>query len=151
MKIYLITFLTLIAFYSSKGQDVIQTINSGSIISSNSMVSIGEILIIPENQNQSSSGLLGIISVVNQNLEVATFDISENITVFPNPTVSKLNFKTNFNIINEKLTVYDNAGKLVLQTKIDIENSIDLSNLPIGNYFIQFENKNYKSFKIIKK
>ena len=82
-------------------QSVIQTVNSGSLITPATAVSIGEIVINPT-QNQSISGLIGILAQVNQQqFEVAQFELSDNVVAFPNPTVAKLYFKSSENLSNE--------------------------------------------------
>ena len=82
---------------------------------------------------------------------MAQFEISENVIVYPNPTVSKIFFKTNQILVNEKVSIFNNLGQLIIEKQIDAENAIDLTNLSVGVYLIQFENKTLKSFKIIKK
>lgn len=148
-KLILLSFLLFCIFCNS--QSLIQTVNSGSVIATNSSVSIGEIVVIPT-QNQSNSGLIGILAQVNQQLlEVAQFEISENVVVYPNPTVSKIFFKTNQILVNEKVSIFNNLGQLIIEKQIDAENAIDLTDLSVGVYLLQFENKTLKSFKIIKK
>ena len=105
----------------------------------------------PVNPNQSSSGIIGIIAQINEQLlEVSEFEISNNITVYPNPTQAMLYFETSENLSNEKITVYNISGQIVLQKTIAANHSLDLSTLSNGQYIIQFQNKNNKSFKIIK-
>lgn len=147
-KIFLLALFSISLI--SKAQSTIQSVNSGSIIASNSSVSIGEIVIVPV-QNQSNSGIIGILSQVNQQLEVSQFELSKDIVVYPNPTVAKIFFKTEENLSNETLSVYNNSGQLVLQSKINNENSLDLNELTSGIYMIQFSNKKFNSFKIIKR
>jgi hypothetical protein len=131
-------------------QSLISEVNSGSIISSSSSVSIGEIIIVPT-QNQSNSGLIGILSLINQQqMEVQQFEISDNILVYPNPTVAKIYFKTSENLSEENIAIYNNTGQLVLQSKISSDNSLNLESLSSGIYVIQFSNKKINSLKIIK-
>lgn len=149
MKTILLSSVLLLSFLG-KAQSVIKTINSGSLITSQSSISIGEIVINPT-QNQSSSGLVGILAQVNQQqLEVAQFDLSKDIVVYPNPTTAAIYFKTSENISNELVSVYNNTGQLVLQSKVATDNSLNLNELSGGIYLIQFSNKKINSFKIIK-
>ncbi len=145
----IITSLLLAHSFISFSQSTIQTINSGSLITSSSSVSIGEIVINPVNQNQSSSGLIGILSQVNQQLEVPQFELSENVVVYPNPTESSILFKSKESLSNQKVTVYNTNGQLIAEKTIQSDNSIDLSNLSLGIYVIQLA-ESKKSFKIIK-
>jgi hypothetical protein len=147
-QVLLLSFLFVTLLASS--QSVIQSVNSGSIISSNSSVSVGEIVVVPENQTQSSSGIIGIFAQANQTLEVPQLELSEKITVFPNPTMAMIYFKTDTNLMNEKISIFNFSGQLVSQKQIATDNSLDLSELSTGVYLIQFLNKNINSFKIIK-
>lgn len=67
-----------------------------------------------------------------------TLDIEENlvknITLYPNPTTSILNIQTDKVI--ESITIIDVSGKTT-NTKIASNNSIDVSNLSYGIYFIE--------------
>ncbi len=148
-KIILITLLFNACL--NYAQSSIQTVNSGSIITASSSVSIGEIVINPVAQNQSSSGLIGILVQVNeQSLEVAEFEISETMIVYPNPTHSSISFKSTTDLTNEKVGVYGVNGQLLKEAKINSNNTIDLSELASGIYVIQFVSNPTQSFKIIK-
>jgi hypothetical protein len=141
-------------FFSSflnYAQSTIQSVNSGSIISASSSVSIGEIVINPVNQNQSSSGLIGVLVQVNQQtLEVPQFELSDDIIVAPNPTVASIQFKSELNLMNEKVSVYNTNGQLISEKKIQSDNSVDLGELASGIYIIQLASDSKKSFKIVK-
>ena len=146
----LITFL--LVCLSGKAQSIVQSVNSGSIIGSSSSISIGEIVVNPVNESQSSSGIIGILAQVNQQtLEVPQLDLNSKITVFPNPTTSVISFQTKVDLVNEKVSVYNLSGKLVSKKQVSAENSIDLSDVANGVYLITFENKKINSFKIIKR
>ncbi len=144
--------LTFIVFgLICQAQSAIQTINSGSVIDPKSMISVGEIYITPANANLPSSGIIGILAQVNQQqLEVNQFALTENISVYPNPTVAKIYFESKENLQNQKVAVYDNLGKLIRQTKVATDNSVDLESLSSGIFVIQLNDNNVNSFKIIK-
>ena len=144
----LLLFSFLIVTFSASSQSVIQSVNSGSVIASNSSVSIGEIVVVPTNQSQSSSGIIGILTQTQ--LEVPHLELSQNITVYPNPTMSVIYFKTDTNLLDEKVSVFNLSGQLVSQKQITSDNSLDLSELSTGVYLIRFDNKGINSFKIIK-
>ncbi len=151
MKLKL-SFLFVITSVVLHSQALIQTVNSGSIIALNSSISIGEVVIVSVNQNQLNSGIIGILSQVNaQNLEVSNFEISKNIVVYPNPTSAEIYFETTENLSNQLVLIIDQSGKVVLKTCVNADKSLDLKSLSSGIYQIQFLNKNYKLFKIIKK
>ena len=147
-QLVLLTFLFVTL--SANSQSVIQSVNSGSIISSSSSVSIGEIVIVPVNQTQSSSGIIGIFAQVNQTLEVPQLELSEKITVFPNPTMAMIYFQTEISLTDERISIFNLSGQLVSQKQITADNALDLSELSTGVYLIRFTNKNINSFKIIK-
>ena len=127
---------------SGKAQSVVQSVNSGSITGSSGSISVGEIVINPVNESQSSSGIIGILAQVNQQtLEVPQLDLNNKITVFPNPTTSIISFQTKVDLVNEKISVYNLSGKLVSKKQVSAENSIDLSDVANGVYLITFDNK----------
>lgn len=147
--------ITTIAFLCLSGicaaQTLVQSVNSGSIISASSSVSIGEIVVNPVSQNQSSSGMIGILAQINgQTLEVPEFELADNIVVSPNPTTAVIQFKSNVNLLNEKVSVYTTTGQLVSETKMQSDNTVDLSELSSGIYIIQLASNPAQSFKIIK-
>ena len=149
-QILLIVFLMI--SLSGKAQSVVQSINSGSIISANSSISIGEIVIIPENQNQLVSGIIGILAQVNdQTLEVPQLELTNAIRVFPNPTTNSISFQTATDLTNEKISIYNLSGQLVSKKQVSGGNALDLSDVAKGVYLIQFDNKKINSFKIIKR
>jgi hypothetical protein len=149
MKKNLLLFTLSIGFIGN-AQSIVQTVNSGSLVTSSSSVSIGEIIVTATNL-QSNSGIIGILTQVNQQiLEVSSFELSKKTTVYPNPTVGKLYFTSNKNLNQEKISIYNATGQFILEATIDSENSLDLNTLTSGIYLVQFSNKNLKSFKIIK-
>lgn len=139
--------LFLIITISASSQSVIQSVNSGSLITSSSSVSIGEIVLVPVNPNQCSSGIIGILV---QTLEVPKQELSNSITVYPNPTTAAVYFQTQTNLVDEKVSVFNLSGQLISQKKITGDNALDLSELSSGVYLIQFTDKNIHSFKIFK-
>ena len=144
-KIILLTFLTI--SLTARSQTLIQSVNSGSVIAASSAVSVGEIVVVPQNQTQSSSGIIGILV---QTLEVPQLELSNKITVFPNPTTAAITFQTETNLSEEKISVYNMSGQLVCQKRITSANTLDLAELATGVYLLQFSNKKINSFKIIK-
>jgi len=144
-QLLLLSFL--IAGVTANSQSVIQSVNSGSVISTNGSVSVGEIVVVPQNETQSSSGIIGILT---QTLEVKELNLTEKIKVYPNPTTSIIYFQTETNLADEKISIYNLSGQLVSEKRITDGNALDLSELSTGVYLIQFSNKNINSFKIIK-
>ena len=72
--------------------------------------------------------------------------------IYPNPT----NEFININILNnqfftESIDIYNMIGQLMIRKVINTNNAqINISTLPNGLYFIQFQNQRYKSQLIIK-
>ena len=146
------TLTSLLLFNLIIAQSSINGLSSGSLITPNSSISIGEIVIDPINPNQSSSsGIIGILTQINQQtLEVSRFELNSDLLVYPNPTNSIIYFESSTILLDEKISVFTMDGKQVLNSKIENDNSINLEKLSSGNYLIQFENKTINSFKIIK-
>ena len=90
-------------------------------------------------------------SLINTNEE---FNV--DITFYPNPTIDYVNFNfSNLESSDLNVLVFDYAGRVLITTKIDIENyktKLDLSSLPSGSYLIYLNtNKFNYHTKIIKK
>ena len=90
-------------------------------------------------------------SLINSNEE---FNV--DITFYPNPTIDYVNFNfSNLESSDLNVLVFDYAGRVLITTKIDIENyktKLDLSSLPSGSYLIYLNtNKFNYHTKIIKK
>ena len=93
-------------------------------------------------------------SLVNSN-EGYNFIVGD-ITFYPNPTIDYVNFNfSNLESSDLNVLVFDYAGRVLITTKIDIENyktKLDLSSLPSGSYLIYLNtNKFNYHTKIIKK
>jgi len=93
-------------------------------------------------------------SLINSNEEFNI--IVGDITFYPNPIIDYVNF--NFSDLKSSglnVLVFDYAGRVLITTKIDIENyktKLDLSSLPSGSYLIYLNtNKFNYHTKIIKK
>ena len=90
-------------------------------------------------------------SLINSNEE---FNV--DINFYPNPTIDYVNFNfSNLESSDLNVLVFDYAGRVLITTKIDIENyktKLDLSSLPSGSYLIYLNtNKFNYHTKIIKK
>ena len=148
-QLFLLALLML--GFSGNSQSVVQSVNSGSLITPGSTISVGEIVVVPQNQNQSNSGIIGLLAQTQQTLEVPQLELGGKITVFPNPTTASVSFKTDTDLLNEKVSIYNLSGQLISKKQIGTNNSLDLAELQAGVYLIQFNNKKIKSFKIIKR
>lgn len=87
----------------------------------------------------------------NRILSVNKFDKDLNISLYPNPTSDILYLSPgNSNI--EGILIYSVSGKLLLKQKINESNSIKVSDLLNGVYFLELISKNGSSIqKFIKK
>ena len=105
-----------------------------------------------------NDGYLDIASISYQNDDLNWFSndfllgIDDNtineISIYPNPTKNKLNFKGNF---SESLdvSVYDILGKNILQNTVDLNTSLDVSKLHSGLYIIKFKGYS-ETYKFVK-
>ena len=141
----------MISACSVSAQSLIQSVNSGSLVTGGSSVSVGEIVVVPENPVQPNSGLIGILAQVNNlQLEVSELELASDIKVYPNPTSAAINFQAGELLAGEPVLIYNNSGQLISERLLSAENSIELSDLASGIYLIKFKNKNLSTFKIIK-
>ena len=77
------------------------------------------------------------ISYVGTTLSTEIFKNDKNITLYPNPTSSKILIGDEFN----KVRLYDLYGRELLKSK---SNQLDLSNLPNNVYMIKLEDNQGK-------
>ena len=90
------------------------------------------------------------IFVEGENLGGSDFEFDQ-INLYPNPATSVLNFSKN-NIEGTSVRVIDSNGKIILNTTISSNNSINVESLSSGIYFVQLEVESKKvSHKFIKK
>ncbi|MEZ4796800.1 MAG: T9SS type A sorting domain-containing protein [Flavobacteriaceae bacterium] len=93
-------------------------------------------------------------TTVENTLSVNSFDELENkITIYPNPALSEINFKSNnFNLIeNSNYNIVDINGKVVLSGTIS-NKKVDVSKLNTGLYFVNINANGIKqTLKFIKK
>jgi len=83
-------------------------------------------------------------------LAVTDFEIN-GISLYPNPTISKINFSLN-GIEGTPVAVIDINGRTVLTTVISSDNNINVETLTSGIYFVQLEIENKSvSYKFAKK
>lgn len=67
-------------------------------------------------------------------------DLTQKISVYPNPAGEKIIL---YGIVNDvNIKIYNNNGALVKVTKLSKGNSVDISTLEDGLYFLQFNNAN---------
>ena len=79
-------------------------------------------------------------------LEESIFD---KVLIYPNPTKGEVNIN---NIALEKITIYNSIGQLVKSFSLnsgDTNNTVDLSGLPKGIYFLYLINQDAASAKKI--
>lgn len=69
-------------------------------------------------------------------------DYDNSIFVYPNPATTILNFDVKNNIAISAITINDITGKEIYKASNAINNSIDVSNLSSGVYFVTFKSDN---------
>ncbi|WCO00255.1 T9SS type A sorting domain-containing protein [Psychroserpens ponticola] len=146
----ILTFIILLSLiHFTYGQDIAST-NSGANSNNNLIYSIGEVFVIPENQDELSSGIIGVISKIEfTSLGINEIEVSENLQFYPNPTSNFLFLELENKTINE-IYIYDLNGRFIGNKKI-INQKVSLEELQTGTYIIKTDNQNIQSFKIIKK
>jgi uncharacterized protein (TIGR02145 family) len=74
---------------------------------------------------------------------------TNSLKLYPNPVVSVLNIKVDYNLINQTYTIIDALGKVVLKGKLnDGDTAINVENLSKGIYYIKVSDN--KASKFIK-
>ena len=86
----------------------------------------------------------------NCNLSTENFENLNDLSVYPNPVQSELNFKNPKQVTLDKVEIFDIEGKLV-KTFSKVDNQINLENLDQGVYFVKVKSvENSEIFKILK-
>mgnify|MGYP003131374985 CR=1 FL=1 len=93
-----------------------------------------------------------VVYTQGESVVLGLTDVSANaVNIYPNPTASELNFSM-AGMEGTAVSVVDVNGKVVMNTNISASNSIDVTRLQSGVYFVQFEIENEaQSIKFIKK
>jgi surface protein len=79
-------------------------------------------------------------------LETETFE-KNALKLYPNPVLSILNVKTDYNLINQPYTIVDGLGRVVLNGKInEVESTINVEQLLKGIYYLKISDKNASKF-----
>jgi hypothetical protein len=92
-------------------------------------------------------------TITDGGLDCSSLDIEEfvssSIKLYPNPVVSILNVKADYNQVNQPYAIVDDLGRVVLNGKInEVECTINVEQLSKGVYFIKVNDNN--SIKFIK-
>jgi Secretion system C-terminal sorting domain len=147
LTILLVVLNANAAFSQSIAPQVVNT--CGGTAAGNSGIlewSLGEIAITTAT---SPSNMLTQGVLQPQLYTVATEDVIQKtkITVFPNPTESKLYLETNEQIF-EQYTIIEASGKLIRQSQFT--NEISVNDLQNGVYWLQLITKDAKNNQTIK-
>ena len=88
---------------------------------------------------------------VVDNLNTTTYDFSESLKVYPNPTRKQVYLTTTQNLEIEKVTVYNLQGKSLLNFDKDLE-TLNVEDLSTGIYLMKIEtNRGVINKRLIKK
>lgn len=79
--------------------------------------------------------------VIENELGVDEFT-ANSISLYPNPARNVLNFSTGNNVTIAAVTINDITGKQIYKAANSANNSIDVSNLASGVYFVTFKSEN---------
>lgn len=85
-----------------------------------------------------------IISSTNGiSLDTRNFEVNNSIFIYPNPAKNILNYQIKDVVDIDKIIINDITGKAVFTTNVNIyDNSIDISSLSSGIYFVNFKSEN---------
>ena len=71
---------------------------------------------------------------------VSDLDEFAHFQIVPNPANNSINFQTDLIYPNARISIFDQAGKSVLETSQNLNESLDIENLPSGLYFVRIGN-----------
>lgn len=89
----------------------------------------------------------GVITSINE----TEFNISEELKIYPNPAKEKININLNNNETIKTVKIFNKNGQLIRIMQNQTNNSIQISDLSSGLYFVRVDtDKKYYCGKIIK-
>jgi len=92
---------------------------------------------------------LDAITAGELNVGIGNAIVSNDISVYPNPTINVINFEGDDIQKMKTVSLFDISGKLLLQQ--NFTNKLDISSFHTGIYFVQLNSENsIVTFKIIK-
>ena len=79
-------------------------------------------------------------------LETETYD-TIGLKLYPNPVLSVLNVKVDFNLINQPFTIIDGLGRVVLKGKLnEVDTHINIEQLSKGIYYLKISDNSASKF-----
>ena len=99
----------------------------------------------PADKNNSyiNASLFGTVELVESNTTNIIKNYDDQAIIYPNPSNGKINLKINENSVPVYVEISDIFNRVVLQkTNISTE-SIDISSLENGWYFVRVRNENF--------
>ncbi len=153
MKALLISFYSLL-YFNCFSQQVIATQGNSSSNSAGSLdYTIGEV-VVTFGSDGSTHLTQGFHQPVFEITNIETFEISFEVSIYPNPAVDQLNIQFIEIDKGSRFDLYDASGKLLV-TKLITNYSmvIPFSKYETGVYFLSFissENQLLKTFKVQK-
>ncbi|MEG0925034.1 T9SS type A sorting domain-containing protein [Chryseobacterium sp.] len=143
------TLILFVVPFFGFSQSIIGNVNSGAVSTDSFSHSVGEIYVIPNDPDQSSSGTIGMLyQTVLQVLGVSELE-KETVKIYPNPTTDFVYVKLNSRSEINEAEISDLSGRLILKTRLN-SGKLDLRTLQQGVYMITFKNPDLKPIKIIK-
>lgn len=98
-----------------------------------------------------STNPLSVPFNINGSVTLSTddFQYSSNILIYPNPATNTIKIKDISNSSNAKIEVIDISGRIIktLNSTLDSELSIDISELTSGNYMLRLQSENGTTVK----
>jgi surface protein len=83
---------------------------------------------------------------LNCELSTETFDTTV-LKLYPNPVLSVLNVKVDYNLINQPYTIVDVLGRVVLNGNLnEVDNAINVEQLSKGIYYLKLSDSNASKF-----
>ncbi len=98
-------------------------------------------------------GFFAIDEFTTRDAAVGLLDINNTLhaSVYPNPTLNKLNIDLSIKNTNAVVTVFNMTGKQMLKQNVQGFAQVDLSNLNAGVYFVRIECKSeVKTVRVVK-
>jgi len=105
------------------------------------------------NESNENNNTACVQITIEDVLTIIDYELQKQIKVYPNPTSSWINIKTNNNLTLNRLVIYDMSGNQIKEIDGSNLNKINISELASGLYLLEVVNSLNKKavLKIIKK
>lgn len=89
-----------------------------------------------------------IAPFVNWRTGVDDINAANQVAIYPNPATDNIYISLQHAPLEGMIQLFDNVGNVVMQQPVQQQQTLNISHLPAGMYYLKVENKQYKISKL---